>query len=106
MRLVRDETKIKIVDSTAYRSAGDVLHLSNLPTVGMNEYLSSGMASARPRKSPSANWSVPLTLSAMGRVGTPGRDIFVGPRSTPSDIAFLKDTNVWKYGDAPVGVEF
>jgi hypothetical protein len=31
----------------------------------MYEYLSSGMASARPRKFPSANWSVPLTLSAM-----------------------------------------
>src|SRR5689334_4877074 len=31
----------------------------------MNEYLSSGMASARPRKSPSTNWSVPLTPSAM-----------------------------------------
>jgi hypothetical protein len=31
----------------------------------MKEYLSSGMASARPRKFPSVNWSVPLTLSAM-----------------------------------------
>src|SRR5580704_17670836 len=31
----------------------------------MKEYLLSGMASARPRKFPSANWSVPLTLSAM-----------------------------------------
>ena len=31
----------------------------------MKEYLSSAMAFARPIKFPSANWRVPLTLSAM-----------------------------------------
>jgi hypothetical protein len=56
-------------------SAGDVLHLftkvadavelADCGDVEILEYSSSGMVSARPRKFPSANWTVPLTLSAM-----------------------------------------
>ena len=52
--------------------AGDVLYLLSeaadvieLSGGGTKEYLFSGMASATPRKFPSANWSVSLTLSAI-----------------------------------------
>lgn len=41
----------------------EAAHAFELPLVGMNEYLSSGMASGRPSRLPSAYCIVPATLS-------------------------------------------
>ena len=63
-------TALEFVEERELRT-GDVLDLlaeaahafESLPLVGMNEYLSSGMASATPSRLPSANCSVSATLS-------------------------------------------
>jgi hypothetical protein len=47
---------------------------TNFPLVGMNEYLSSGMASARPSRLPSAYSIVPATLSEID-FGISGRRV-------------------------------
>src|SRR5215469_6139084 len=57
--------KANWAQATCFTCSPKLRTSSNFPVVGTKEYLFSGMASATPRKFPSANWSVPLMLSAI-----------------------------------------